>query len=735
MVDINIYRHRIGVFSQTLKIRKCLVKSENHQSTVKSLKNILQITSRILLVTSVLVASTLQQKVTCSKFQQGNTGVYIVQSDKISELKIPCSNFQQESTGVYIVHSDRISELRRFSKRTTVNFKARYKFGNQDHRVKGIKNFHVNIRSLGNKISEVRNIVKQHSPHILGISEAELRKVQNFYDEKKLKIPGYDLLFPNSWEVQGYARVVVYVKSSLHYQQVHDLQDDVVQSVWLQGGFKNSKGIYVCHGYREHSSSLGSSIQSQRQYLETFLNQWEEAIVHNNPRECNEVHVAGDMNIDVLDNKWLRPDYHLITLSRILQSVCNAGNFSQLVSEPTRAQFNSRTGGTDLSTIDHIYTNYKFRCSRASVTAFGSSDHDLIGYTRFSKDPASPAKTIRKRTYKKFNPRDFLTDLRNVDWSDVFVCDDVDHATEILTLKFKSVLDHHAPWKVFQHRKKYVPWLTEETIQLMKARDEWKHAAVSLAKSGQDATEAWAEFKKIRNQVNNRRKFEEKAFKSAKITSTLHSAAETWRTVKNFMEFDNNSGPPSQLCINGVLITKAAHIASEINNFFINKVRLIREGINQLPTSFVKCLEIMNSKHCRLSLCHVSVSKVNKLLKNLNNSRSSSIDGLDSYCVKVAADVVAEPLHHIISLSINQSKFPTSWKYSKIIPLHKKDSKLEAKNYRPVAILSPFSKILEKISYEQIYDFFSRNQIFHPSLHGYRQHRSTQTALLSMYGG
>ena len=79
------------------------------------------------------------------------------------------------------------------------------------------------------------------------------------------------------------------------------------------------------------------------------------------------------------------------------------------------------------------------------MTAFGSSDHDLKGYRRYSKDPASLAKTIRKRTYKNFILRDFLADLRNVDWSDVFVCDDVDHATEILTMKFNSVLDLHAP--------------------------------------------------------------------------------------------------------------------------------------------------------------------------------------------------------------------------------------------------------------------------------------------------
>ena len=55
------------------------------------------------------------------------------------------------------------------------------------------------------------------------------------------------------------------------------------------------------------------------------------------------------------------------------------------------------------------------------------------------------------------------------------------------------------------------------------------------------------------------------------------------------------------------------------------------------------------------------------------------------------------------------------------------------KNYRPVAILSPLSKILEKIIYEQLYGYFSRNNILHPNLHGYRKNRSTQTALLQMY--
>ena len=109
------------------------------------------------------------------------------------------------------------------------------------------------------------------------------------------------------------------------------------------------------------------------------------------------------------------------------------------------------------------------------------------------------------------------------------------------------------------------------------------------------------------------------------------------------------------------------------------------------------------------------------------------MDGLDSYSVKVAASVIAVPLHHIITLSIMQHRFPSQWKCAKVLPLHKKLDTLNKRNYRPVAILSPLSKVLEKIVYGQLYSYFNENKILHPSIHGYRTNRSTQTALLQMY--
>ena len=143
--------------------------------------------------------------------------------------------------------------------------------------------------------------------------------------------------------------------------------------------------------------------------------------------------------------------------------------------------------------------------------------------------------------------------------------------------------------------------------------------------------------------------------------------------------------------VDGVLVTKADKIPNIANDFFINKVDTIRKGLKVLPEKLDDCLKVMEGKQCSLALNYVNVNNVTKVLKNLKSSKCTSIDELDSYAVKLSAEVIACPLHHVITLSIMQSKFPSCWKYTKLIPLHKKLSKLEMKNHRSIAILSPLS--------------------------------------------
>ena len=362
----------------------------------------------------------------------------------------------------------------------------------------------------------------------------------------------------------------------------------------------------------------------------------------------------------------------------------------------------------------------------------------MISYTRLSKEPPVPSRTIRKRSYKNFCEEKFLADLSQLNWSDLYFCQDVDIAATTLTRKICYVLNVHAPWVQFQQRKSFVPLLTVETKELMRQRDLWKERAKDLAimsqncEASEEQVEAWAEYKKYRNKINNRKKVEEISYKKEKIHENLDSASKTWNTAKMFMEW-KTTGTPHQIEVGGRFITRARLIATHMNEFFVEKIQTIRASMGQTPENLSVCSKIMNNKKVKLSLKHVSVENIKKLLKNLKNSRCTSIDELDNFAVKVSADIIAQPLHHVIVLSISQNKFPDDWKYSKIIPLHKKLSQLERKNYRPVAILSPLSKILEKVVYLQIYEYFEKNKIFHPNLHGYRRHRSTQTALLQMY--
>ena len=435
MIDINLYRSRIGSFSQCgrnrgIKLNKIFRRqcAENDKTGVLIL-SILQVAVKLVLIFALM--------------QPGWQQPYDLTLQSSSPVRnacwvLPTTAYSQASFGLLAWSSSAqtILQFRAKGRKQTANFLAKYVNGN---RMKGIYNAHLNIRSLNNKVGEIKNIINQHRPNIFGLSECELRKVNNTFDENKLKIPGYKVLFPKSWTSQGFARVVVYVKNSLEFEQLHDIENEDVQSIWLRGGFKNGKRIYFCHGYREHTSSLGNSLSSQRSSLEIFLSHWEAAAEFNNPAEMNEVHICCDMNLDCLDNRWLQPEYHLITLSRLVRDCCNMTNFSQLVKEPTRLQYNSVQQTTSISCIDHVYTNVKHRCSPVTVTSCGTSDHDMVSYCRYSKEPPCPAKTIRKRSYKEFVPEKYLDDL-----SQANCCEDLDMSTELFTRKLRSVLNVHA---------------------------------------------------------------------------------------------------------------------------------------------------------------------------------------------------------------------------------------------------------------------------------------------------
>ena len=65
----------------------------------------------------------------------------------------------------------------------------------------------------------------------------------------------------------------------------------------------------------------------------------------------------------------------------------------------------------------------------------------------------------------------------------------------------------------------------------------------------------------------------------------------------------------------------------------------------------------------------------------------------------------------------------------KVTALFKSGSRLDANNYRPIAVLPTLSKILEKAVHSQVYSFLKTNELLSPNQFGFREKLSTAVAL------
>ena len=83
-------------------------------------------------------------------------------------------------------------------------------------------------------------------------------------------------------------------------------------------------------------------------------------------------------------------------------------------------------------------------------------------------------------------------------------------------------------------------------------------------------------------------------------------------------------------------------------------------------------------------------------------------------------------------ISFFSGVFPSILKIAKVIPIYKKDSKLDLSNYCPISLLSNIENILERLIYNRLYKFLSDNNLIYPLQFGFRQKYSTVHALISL---
>ena len=246
-----------------------------------------------------------------------------------------------------------------------------------------------------------------------------------------------------------------------------------------------------------------------------------------------------------------------------------------------------------------------------------------------------------------------------------------------------------------------------------------KNHALRKAKE-HDTNEAWTKFKHLRNRLKNQISYKHRAYLYNLCESLHENPKKFWTMLKSQTK---SKSSPTKIIFNGYEGNTPTEIAKLLNCFFHSIFTPISPNL-QLPPF---------QTHVDPNLASVVLTEndVETHLKALNPSKAPGPDQIPTSILKIHAPDLVPSITKMFNCSLNQGRVPTKWKQANIIPIHKKGSRFQASNYRPISLLPTISKVLERCIYDKI--------IAHilPELanqqHGFLRNRSTTAQLLTIF--
>jgi len=191
------------------------------------------------------------------------------------------------------------------------------------------------------------------------------------------------------------------------------------------------------------------------------------------------------------------------------------------------------------------------------------------------------------------------------------------------------------------------------------------------------------------------------------------------------------SAPLSKLIYEGITYTDSYQIACKLNEFFTTMPQKIA---NEIPpceddnlddsvegngSTVDDSLPLLN-----FSNCPVTDSEILEAISMLLPKKSEDFNGVSMFFIKKFKNLIVSPLRHIFNRSFISAVVPLQFKIAKVIPLFKSGDRSLPDNYRPISLLSCFSKIFEKVVCISLTNFLEFNNILTPDQYGFRKSHS-----------
>ena len=564
--------------------------------------------------------------------------------------------------------------------------------------------FHVNLRSLSAHLEELQLLLKALKANfdIIGISET---KEQTGGFLKNVSLDGYTIFSQHSNSSAG--GVALYVKNNLDFIVREDLNalENEFETIWVELKNKKSQNVLCCCAYRHPNTEV-----------EQF-NKYMDKVMDKVSKENKLIFCMGDFNVNLLN-------YNIHSHTNDFVNTMISHHLLPYILHPTRV--------TDLSAtvIDNIFSNNTIYESVSGNIMSRISDHfpQFIILNKVNMDYKNCS--YAKRDYSNFDEQKFINGFEKQKMT--FLEETNLPLNTKFDLFFENVstyVDSHVPVKKMNKKDLKLfekPWINPNIQRLMKYRDKL------LRKLNRKYTPNGEYlYKKFRNRVVSELRSSRINYYNHYFTEHHSNMKLLWSGIRSIINIKNRKlYNISQLVHNGEVVQDPKDIAKIFNNYFVNIASKID---SEIPRTRKSPLDYLGNKlESSFFLSPTDSTEIECIITQLKNGKALGPYSIPCNLLKILNSFISPLLAILINESFSTGIFPDKLKIAKVIALHKKGASDNPSNYRPISLLSIFSKIFEKIMHKRLYDFLELNEVLHPLQFGFRRKHSTSHTLISM---
>nr|CAI5850099.1 unnamed protein product [Callosobruchus analis] len=163
------------------------------------------------------------------------------------------------------------------------------------------------------------------------------------------------------------------------------------------------------------------------------------------------------------------------------------------------------------------------------------------------------------------------------------------------------------------------------------------------------------------------------------------------------------------------------------NHYFVNHVEQIVSACDQSEDFTTKyIIPTCNSMFLRA----ITATDVLKYISKLKNKKTLDIYDVSSAIIKEFATFIAK--RHIINTCFEEGHFPSVYKTSKVVAIHKKGDINDPQSYRQIHIVPSISKIIEYAVLDQLITYTEKKNILNDNQYGFLQGKGTIDAVMNI---